>query len=1062
MANNGEFIEVLSSSAFKDVQQLTAEIDKLVVRVNDANRAFKVIKLPSEGRQSLKEAEQLSWSITEQTKKVNTLAAARSKAAASNAKERLAEIKLQQAREKSFDTFEKKSAKEAADLARAQSLYTKIQAKVSSLTATYNNLAARREIGLKLNIKEEAQLLSLENRLNKYRGVISKVNTRIGDYKTFVGNYASGFNPLNNAVGQFARELPNAGISFQVFAMSLSNQFGQLQDAIASTVAQNKELIAQGQPVKSVGAQILSSVFSLSTAMYIGIALFTAYNEEISDFVTNLFKGSKAIDVIKESTEALNKIRLESAKSITQERIELQNNLEVAQDTTLSLKDREIAAEKVLSQYPYWFENLGKEAIMNGNVEKAVKGVNDALLARAKATAAVDKITENQSKIIDLEEERFELLKEIEKQEKFNEKAQNRAVESMRTTSEGAYNTAEASTRKLLASRNELADINKDINSLEEINNRLISYSLTEREKSIGLDYQAADATKNKTEALKDYIASEYELIRTRLENEASINQRVFEDETVNYERRSQAAARYNELQRELADARLKETLRLLENETAAEIAEIKERIKEKEITEKNGNAVIFTLQKQAQFDWLKAYEDYAEDLRQVDLSIEESMKGVWNAINFQKAKNLISERDLEQTKEYASVLENMTQNTDYKKFEEAQKQFAESSREITKANIQAEIDRIEVEMLGLKDTEANVQKRLELQNQLMEKQREMTNVTKEETEEQLEAWAKLQKATEDYLKGIANSSLSDMGLASLGKFFDGTFDKLIEGANTVREKFAVTFNAITEVAQETFNFLNQNSQAYFDAQYARLGREKEVALKNAGENAAGREEIERQYEEKMREVRIKEARQQKEMALFNATINIAQGITAALAQGPQGIPLSIIIGALGAVQLAMIASRPLPAYAEGTDNHPGGAMIVNDAPGSNYKEVVQTPGGKIIKPQGRNVLMNAPKGTIVHKNYDAFQENLNAMLMNNSVAPFAEVLFGSQLGNVTIEQNGGLTASEMDRVIGKHFKSIQTVNTTWDAGGVKQWVGTQTAKKINLNNRTNIKGLSL
>lgn len=971
------------------------------------------------------------------------------------------QLQLDQQKEKISVNAEKRSAKEAADLTRAQSLYTKIQSKVNSLTATYNNLAARKEIGLKLNTKEEAQLLSLESRLTKYQGVLKKVDAGIGKYTRNVGNYASGFNPLNNAVGQFARELPNAGISFQVFAMSLSNQFGQLQDAIASTVAQNKELIAQGQPIKSVGSQILSSLFSLSTAMYLGIALFTAYNQEISDFVTNLFKGSKAIDVIKESTEALNTIRLESAKSITQERIELQNNLKVAQDTTLSLIDREIAAEKVLSQYPYWFENLGKEAIMNGNVEKAVKGVNDALLARSKATAAVDKITENQSKIIDLEEERFELLKEIEKQEKFNEKAQNRAVESMRTTSEGAYNTAEASTRKLLASRNKLADINKDINSLEEINNRLISYSLTEREKSIGLDYQTADATKNKTEALKDYIANEYELIRTRLENEASINQRVFEDETVNYERRVQAAARYNELQRSLADARLKETLRLLENETAAEITEIKKRIKEKEITEKNGNAVIFTLQKQAQFDWLKAYEDYAEDLRQVDISIEESMKGVWNAINFQKAKNLISERDLEQTKEYASVLENMTQNTDYKKFEEAQKQFAESSREITKANIQAEIDRIEVEMLGLKDSEGNVQKRLELQNQLMEKQREMTNVTKEETEEQLEAWAKLQKATEDYLNGIANSRLSDMGLGSLGKFFDGTFDKLIEGANTVGEKFAVTFNAITEVAQETFNFLNQNSQAYFDAQYARLGREKEVAIKYAGENAAGREEIERQYEEKMREVRIREARQQKEMALFNAAINIAQGITAALAQGPQGIPMSIIIGALGAVQLAMIASRPLPAYAEGTDNHPGGKMIVNDAKGSNYLEMVKEPNKAPYIPLGRNRLLDAPKGTKVFTAEKTMQQ-LNAMLMDNNIAPVSDVLMRNQLGNVTIEQNGGLTASEMDRVIGKHFKSIQTVNTTWDAGGVKQWVGTQTAKKINLNNRVNFNGIKV
>jgi phage-related tail protein len=40
--------------------------------------------------------------------------------------------------------------------------------------------------------------------------------------------------------------------------------------------------------------------------------------------------------------------------------------------------------------------------------------------------------------------------------------------------------------------------------------------------------------------------------------------------------------------------------------------------------------------------------------------------------------------------------------------------------------------------------------------------------------------------------------------------------------------------------------------------------------------------------------------------------------------------------------------------------------MIVNDGKGANYQEKVILPNGKEIIPQGRNVLMDAPKGTKV------------------------------------------------------------------------------------------------
>ena len=74
-------------------------------------------------------------------------------------------------------------------------------------------------------------------------------------------------------------------------------------------------------------------------------------------------------------------------------------------------------------------------------------------------------------------------------------------------------------------------------------------------------------------------------------------------------------------------------------------------------------------------------------------------------------------------------------------------------------------------------------------------------------------------------------------------------FDKLNENGLDAKEKFAATFEAITQTAQEAFNFISEASQKNFDAEYARLEEQKEVALMFAGESTAAKEEIERQYE---------------------------------------------------------------------------------------------------------------------------------------------------------------------------------------------------------------------
>ena len=75
---------------------------------------------------------------------------------------------------------------------------------------------------------------------------------------------------------------------------------------------------------------------------------------------------------------------------------------------------------------------------------------------------------------------------------------------------------------------------------------------------------------------------------------------------------------------------------------------------------------------------------------------------------------------------------------------------------------------------------------------------------------------------------------------------------------------------------------------------------------------------VQEKFADKMNQQKRKQAIADKAMSIAGAIINTAQGVSAALALGPPGIPLAGIIGGLGLGQIALIASTPIPAMAQG------------------------------------------------------------------------------------------------------------------------------------------------
>jgi len=750
-------------------------------------------------------------------------------------------------------------------------------------------------------------------------GKLKKIDQTLGQSQRNVGNYKSGFNGLGNSINQLTRELPAFTFSAQTGFLALSNNIPILTDQIGMLVAQNKILAAEGKPVTSVFKQIVSQLFSFNTVLALVILGTTLFGDKISEFAGKLFGGSKAIDAYKESTKALAEASKEAAKNAAQELNALQANLAIAKNANLPIKEREIAYKNLNDQYPFYFENLTKEQVLAGQTAAAERALTDAIIARAKANAIVAKITENQGKIVDLEQERIDLQNELTEAIRQNNAAVKQSIGD-RSRGDAAGLRSLQTTKNISTVQKELLKNQREINELNRFSDRLTAAALVNQEKAIGLDYKKEKAAKAEKRAKIEAIDT--------------------------------------------------------------------------------------------------------------DLKAAEATKGL-----IEQLEAFIKELEAEQR----------LVTTSKEQFDEYQKT----------------IDRVKFSIQGL-TTGYNA-----LKNGSKEFTDEFTRQTKG-AENLQKSIAILRAETEAYLETFSKDFVSNGALSSLTTFFDGTFQKRLAGAlnefgNPDNLKQAqVYFQSIVEVAQQAYNLISEASQKNFDAEYERLESQKNIAIAFAGESDVAKAEIERQAEQRRKEIEKREQKVKQEAAVVNTVINTAQAIVSALATANNiyaGIALAAFAAATGAAQIAIIKSQKVSAYWQG-GTHDGGLMRVNDDPmrvkGANYREVVKTPDGLIHRPQGRDVLMNAPKGTEIYKDEDAFQKSLNVMLNNAGVDPIRNY----EKAVVNVSAQPAFTQAHVNQIVSA-ISAIPIAENYIEDGDFKYAIKKGAQRQEIMNSRATQKGFS-
>lgn len=269
-----------------------------------------------------------------------------------SAEQKLAQARTAEARELAKVRAElNKVNKENRDAAKAtievQGAYAKLSKELNvARNAVKNILAENRAL-----TESEEQLVL---RVQQLDAQLKKIDATVGQSQRNVGNYASGFNGLNNSINQITRELPAFTYSMQTGFLAISNNIPILFDELAKIRKANEALIKQGKPAISTFKALAGAVFSFGTALSLGVTVLTLYGAEIVEFVASLFKAEEQAQRTQEEIDRLNEVLQEGADLMANVR---------------SIEDRIKAIDKLSeSQKQYLKSDI--EAELKANEEK--------------------------------------------------------------------------------------------------------------------------------------------------------------------------------------------------------------------------------------------------------------------------------------------------------------------------------------------------------------------------------------------------------------------------------------------------------------------------------------------------------------------------------------------------------------------------------------------------------------------------------------------------------------------------------------------------------------------
>ena len=315
----------------------------------------------------------------------------------------------------------------------------------------------------------------------------------------------------------------------------------------------------------------------------------------------------------------------------------------------------------------------------------------------------------------------------------------------------------------------------------------------------------------------------------------------------------------------------------------------------------------------------------------------------------------VVNEQETSALKE-ANIIKKQYANGEISK-EDYEKKLYDIGVKYAKARLETLMKEAEAEMSLL---DPNSEKYQELEDRLANLQAQINGINYDDATKKREEWI------DKFKSGL--SEMNDVARDALGEtagIFEGLSDIMVDVAEDGRLSFENMAEAVGKIVSGITSLMTDiydarienvekeqeaNDEAY-DKEIERIEALEENGAISTEEAEARKRAAEDKTAAKNAELEKKKAALQEKQAKWDKANSIVQaGIATALAvtKALPNLVLAALVGAMGAAQVALIAAQPIPKYAKGTKDHPGGLAIVGDG---GKKEGIVTNNGLFITP---------------------------------------------------------------------------------------------------------------
>jgi hypothetical protein len=845
--------------------------------------------------------------------------------------------------------------------------YNEMSAAVVQLENRFRNLSEAQRQG--------DQGVGLIKQIKQLKDELKAIDAQMGNYQRNVGNYTSHWNGLNASVQQMARELPSLAVGWDTFFLAISNNLPTMADEIKRARDEFKALQESGQKGVPVWKQLTKSILNWQTALAVGITLLSVYGKDIMNWIENLFKAKEITGDLIDYENKLLIARQKGIQDISRETTKLDLLYKTTQDTNKSMKERLAAANALQKMSPDYLGNMKKESILAGEAKEAYMQLRKELVASAIARAQLDEMTK-------IAAQRYKAWV----------KERNAYVSYLRSENELSKNNSDLQKTITLNAKKQWENAKDSLSDYDK--------ALKGMSESIDVDAlvnDSNDANKKEAEKYANYMKNiESELTKTRIaliedrrKAEIASVENTYKENINKIKgysaKENQLRSQYEEEKnKNIRDINEKYDLEREEYESDLEKRSIELKLdtiknnSEKELEYKLD--LLLRMNEILREEEIREAERRGEDVELINKKYDARFSSIIQD-NISERLGLIkkgTDRELD-ILDTNSLKEINALNKQYKQGEINEKQYRDGIYRITKESGEAKLK------LLLKEAEAELALSSDLPQEKVDEIQRRIDKIKAQIEDfgndmdndennPGKRWAddfnnslgNLSSSANKYLGDSANifNALGDI-IGEITAKMDDAGDSVLNFWGKLDDKGKLSFvlssfakiqdgitSIMTDIYDARIKRVEEEQEANEEAGEKELERIEK--LENSGvitkeEAEARKRAAEQTTANKNKELEKKKEALQQKQAKWEKANAISQSIIATALAVSRALPnmvLAALVGALGAAQLATIIAQPIPKYAKGTDNHPGGLAIVGD--GGKHEAVVTDRGAYI------------------------------------------------------------------------------------------------------------------